>query len=89
MDRTTRARLRGQAHRLKPLVAIGDEGLTDAVITHFATALQSKELVKVRFPTNDRPLRKEQQQRLAEATRSEIVLAVGKTATYYRESEDR
>jgi len=88
VNRQQRSDLRGRAHKLHHQVAIGDEGVTEALLAHFEAALSTQELIKVRFPTTDRALRKEQQRLLAEHTGSEIVLAIGKAATYFRELPD-
>jgi RNA-binding protein len=41
--------LRGLAHRLKPVVCIGQRGITAAVLESIREALAAHELVKVRF----------------------------------------
>lgn len=41
--------LKGLAHGLKPVVFIGQAGLTDAVIENADAALKKHELVKVKF----------------------------------------
>ena len=42
--------LRGLAHALKPVIRIGNPGLTDAVVRETARALQDHELIKVKAP---------------------------------------
>lgn len=88
MNRQQRSELRGRAHKLAPGAAVGDEGLTDAFIAYVESALATQDLLKVRFPTADRKLRKDQQRILAESTGAEIVLAIGKAATYFRALPD-
>ncbi len=41
--------LRGLAHSLKPVVIVGQHGLTDALITAVDAALRSHELIKIKF----------------------------------------
>jgi putative YhbY family RNA-binding protein len=43
-----RADLRSQAHALKPVVLIGAEGLTDAVLAEIKVHLSAHELIKIR-----------------------------------------
>src|SRR5690606_16146179 len=49
-----RSELRSAAHPLKPVVLIGDNGLTDAVLKEIDRALTSHGLIKVRAGGNDR-----------------------------------
>ncbi|MBV7486348.1 YhbY family RNA-binding protein [Bordetella sp. BOR01] len=49
-----RSELRSAAHPLRPVVLIGDNGLTDAVLKEIDRALASHGLIKVRAGGNDR-----------------------------------
>ena len=42
--------LKGLAHHLKPVVSIGNAGVTDAVIAELNGALEHHELLKVKLP---------------------------------------
>ena len=80
---SARKYLRGLAHGLRPLVQIGKEGLSTAVVQALDQALASHELVKVQFLTGreeKRELAKDIDARLA----SECVGIIGHTATFYR-----
>lgn len=44
-----RTRLRGQAHHLDPVVIVGQNGVTDAIIEAIHAALWQHELIKVRM----------------------------------------
>ena len=52
-----RKALKARAHHLKPVVLIGDAGLTPAVMREIDVALKSHELIKVRMAGDDRALR--------------------------------
>jgi RNA-binding protein len=41
--------LRGRAHDLKPIVYIGQQGMSDAVLKDANRALDDHELIKIRF----------------------------------------
>jgi putative YhbY family RNA-binding protein len=49
-----RADLRSQAHALKPVVLIGAEGLTDAVLAEIKVHLTAHELIKIRVFGDER-----------------------------------
>ncbi|RAS38276.1 YhbY family RNA-binding protein [Paraburkholderia bryophila] len=49
-----RAELRSQAHALKPVVLVGAEGLTDAVLTEIKVHLGAHQLIKIRVFGDDR-----------------------------------
>jgi len=86
MDDTQRKTLRGQAHALQAELTIGEGGVHEGTIGELQVSLAAKELIKVRFTTPDRKERKAQIRELAAATESEVVLTIGKVATYYREA---
>ncbi|MFT4064213.1 YhbY family RNA-binding protein [Paraburkholderia sp.] len=49
-----RAELRSQAHALKPVVLVGAEGLTDAVLTEIKVHLAAHQLIKIRVFGDER-----------------------------------
>jgi RNA-binding protein len=49
-----RAELRSQAHALKPVVLIGAEGLTEAVLTEIKVHLAAHQLIKIRVFGDER-----------------------------------
>ena len=83
--------LRGQAHSLKPIVQIGKQGLTEAVLGQIDAALDDHELIKIQAPAA-----KEDKQAMArqieEALEAEAVGLIGHVLILYRENpelEDR
>lgn len=84
-----RKHLRGLGHSLKPIILIGQGGLTDAVIAEAARAIHDHELVKVRVSGMDRDVRDETIATLASRTNSELVGQIGHTALLYRRNAER
>jgi RNA-binding protein len=76
--------LRGLAHPLNPIIRLGKEGLTEAVIKETARALHDHELIKVKAPGGDRDARNEMFASLAERTGSALVHRIGNVAVLYR-----
>jgi RNA-binding protein len=80
--------LRGLAHAIKPVIQIGNKGITDAVTAEFSLALDHHELVKVRLAGEDRAARADQITRLGAAAGADLVQSIGKTACFYRRNTD-
>jgi len=74
--------LRAQAHPLRPLVQVGDRGLTPSVVSAVDAALGDHELVKVRLVAP--PDKKATAHELAAATHSHLCGLVGHTVILYR-----
>lgn len=83
-----RAELRAEAHHLDPLVHIGTQGITPALVQALDDALRTRELVKVQLgrPIEERP--RAVAERLARETGAVVVQVIGRTATLYRENPD-
>jgi RNA-binding protein len=79
-----RRRLKGLAHPLKPVILMGNAGLTPAVVAETDRALLVHELIKVRLPGQDRDERDRALLQLAEQTRSSMVTRIGHVAVLYR-----
>ena len=80
--------LKQQAHPLKPVVLIGDAGLTDAVVAAAEEAIAHHELIKVRFQQGDREERRAATEALAERLGAEPVQAIGRVTIFYRPAEE-
>ncbi len=79
-----RSYLRALAHPLKPIVQIGHGGLTDAVVTAIDSALQTHELIKIKFAGNEELSAAELAPEIAQRTRSSVAQVIGKTLIMYR-----
>jgi RNA-binding protein len=87
IDARRRKRLRGLAHGLDPMVHVGHEGVTDAVVRSLDEALAAHELIKVRLhqPADKRGAA----QALADATGAVLCGLVGHTVILYRRHPER
>lgn len=81
--------LRGLAHPLKAIVALGNNGLTDNVVNEIDNALSRHELLKVRVTATDRESRDEMIEEIVKRTRSVLVQRVGHVATFFRQNPDK
>lgn len=74
--------LRGLAHPLKPIIFVGEGGLSEALMRALDEALASHELVKVRL--RQPPDKKAAAVALAEGSSSTVCGVVGHTVVLYR-----
>jgi RNA-binding protein len=79
-----RRHLKGLAHPLKPVILIGNAGLTPAVVNETDRALGHHELIKVRLPGQERVERDAALTELAKLTGSALVTRIGHVAVLYR-----
>jgi RNA-binding protein len=84
-----RRHLRGLAHDLKPVVMVGDSGLTDGVVRETERALHDHELIKIKVRAADRDTRDALIADLATRTTSELVNRIGHVAVLYRKRPDK
>ena len=87
LDGFQRRHLRGLAHPLRPVVMIGKEGLSEAVVAKADAELLAHELIKIRFQAakdEKRALLGE----LAERTRAELVGVVGHVGILFRQNRE-
>lgn len=78
-----RRHLRGLAHPLKPVILVGNAGVSEAVIAETRRALQDHELIKVRMTGAEREARDAALENLAAVTGSALVGRIGHVATLY------
>jgi RNA-binding protein len=76
--------LRRLGHALNPVVALGNHGLTDAVVAEMDRALTDHELIKVRARVGERDDRNAVLDELAARTGSVLVQRIGNVGLYYR-----
>jgi len=82
-------KLKAHAHALKPVVRVGQSGLTDTVLDEMELAIDHHELIKVKIAAADREDKKAIIQKIADKTQSEVIQTIGFTAVYYRENKDK
>jgi RNA-binding protein len=79
-----RSALRARAHALNPVVLIGDNGLTDAVLAEVERALKAHELIKIRAAGEEREARDAILARICDELSAAPVHHLGKVLIVYR-----
>jgi RNA-binding protein len=77
--------LKARAHALHPVVMIGNDGLTPAVLKAIDEALRSHELIKIRAAGDDRDARDALLAEIAAQTGASPVQHIGKVLVVWRE----
>ena len=81
---TEKKRFRQIGHQLNPVVMLGGQGLSEAVLAEIERALEDHELIKVRIGGEDREARRAVIDAITGQTRSEAVQIIGKLVLLYR-----
>jgi RNA-binding protein len=80
--------LKQRAHHLKPLVQVGQKGLTEAVVREIDLTLAHHELVKIRIGAQ-----RDQRQHILEQVCTQLgataVQSIGQTATLFRRNPQK
>ncbi len=88
MNSADKKKLRAEAHTLKPVVMIGQSGLTGAVLAEIEQALDSHELIKVKIRA-EREERKLISEKICVDTGAELIQTIGQIAVIYRLNPDK
>ena len=84
-----RRALRADAHHLDPVVLVGGDGLTDAVVREVDAALTAHGLIKVRVFADERPVREEVLDALTQRLSAAPVQHIGKLLVLWRPVPER
>jgi RNA-binding protein len=81
--------LRGRGHDLKPLIMVGDAGLTEALMAEYQSTLAHHELIKVKLRGADRESRDAMIASLCDEHSTELIQRTGNVALIYRPNHDK
>ena len=83
-----RKELSAQAHTLKPVVIIGQNGVTDGVVDKIETSLKAHELIKIKF-LEFKDEKTELTTEICETCKAQLVRIIGNIAIIYRKNEEK
>ena len=78
--------LRKSCHHIKPIVSVGNAGLSENVMSEIELALNYHELVKMKLAGNSDE-RKAITDKIVADTGAVLVQTIGHTASFYREAD--
>ncbi len=76
--------LKAQAHKLKPIVMIGNNGLTENVKKEINRGLEDHKLIKIKFHEKDREVRHALFDEVCEQSGAEKIQLIGGIGIIYR-----
>jgi len=79
-----RRHLRALGHHLEPVLRIGHEGLSEAVVAQANAELEAHELIKVKLGESSPVARHDAAAGLADATGASVAQVLGRTFLLYR-----
>ncbi|AKO53719.1 RNA-binding protein [Marinobacter psychrophilus] len=82
-----RREYRAIAHNLKPVIIVGDKGLTENLQEELERALNDHELIKIKIASQDRETRQQAVTELCAGAKAEVVQTIGKIAVILRRAE--
>jgi RNA-binding protein len=80
--------LRGLGHQLKPMITVGDNGLTETLLAEYESTLAHHELIKARIRAGDREARDDIIRELCGKGSAELIQRIGNVALLYRENPE-
>ena len=83
-----KAKLKGMAHGIKPVIQVGKAGVEEAQINSIKRALHEHELIKIKF-LDFKDHKKEISENIARETGADIVDIIGNIVILYWENMDR
>lgn len=81
--------LRGLGHQLKPVIIVGDAGLSESLLKEFSSTIDHHELIKVRVRAGDRETRDRIISDLCEQQAASLVARIGNVALLYRRNDEK
>jgi len=78
--------LRGLGHQLKPLIMVGDAGLSESVLAEYESTLDHHELIKVRVRVGDRDARNAIIEQLCNDSGAILIQRIGNVALLFRQN---
>ena len=81
--------LRGRGHSLKPVITVGDAGLSEALLNEFESTIRHHELIKVRVRAPQRSERDKLIDELCVRGSASLISRIGNIALLYRPNAEK
>jgi len=81
-------RLKAQAHSLKPVLTVGQSGLTESVLKELEITLDTHELIKIKVRA-DKEQRIQIRDQIITESQAELIQSIGQILVIYRKNPDK
>lgn len=88
MNSAQKKRLKAQAHSLKPVLTVGQSGLTESVLKELEITLDTHELLKIKIRA-DKEQRKQIRDQIIIESQAELIQSIGQIIVVYRKNPDK
>ncbi len=88
MNSAQKKRLKAQAHSLKPVLTVGQSGLTESVLKELEITLDTHELLKIKIRA-DKEQRKQIRDQIINESQAELIQSIGQIIVVYRKNPDK
>ena len=89
LNNELKKRFKAIGHQLKPVVTIGENGLSEGVLGELDRALNDHELIKIKLAVTEREDRRALIDELCASSKAELVQVIGKMALIYRKAREQ
>jgi RNA-binding protein len=79
--------LRSLGHRLKPVVTVAGNGLTESVIAEIDRALRDHELIKIKLAVGDRQAKQITIEAICQQCNTQLIQSIGHMILLYRKAD--
>lgn len=89
MDKSQIKQLKALAHKLKPIVTVGQHGMKDSINDELAIALDFHQLVKIKINVGDHSVRDTLITEFTNAHQAQLIQKIGNIAVLYRKNPEK
>lgn len=89
MNKIETKQLKALAHKLKPIVTIGQHGMKESINDELETALSFHQLIKLKVNIGDREARDTLIKQISEQHQADLIQRIGNIAVLYRRNHDK
>ena len=88
MDSARKKQLKTQAHSLKPVIIVGQSGLTESVLTELEITLDTHELIKIKIRA-EKNERNQIRDQIITKSEAELIQTIGQIIVIYRKNLEK
>ena len=88
MNSARKKQLKAQAHQLKPVIIVGQSGLTESVLKELEITLDTHELIKIKIRA-DKEERNQIRDQIIAKSQAELIQSIGQIIVVYRKNPDK